>query len=89
MSIVEAAVIAGAVAAILLLTLLGHIRIKRQLAMIRATRREVETLMSVLDERAETLQARCNCGFLHNVRGARRRLADTRTALEREEGAWV
>lgn len=77
--------VAGSIAG---LAVLGHHRIRRQLELIRATRRDVEQLMQVLDERARTLEGRCQCGYLHNVRGAGKRLRTMSAQLGREEATW-
>jgi hypothetical protein len=86
--VVQWAIIGAACAAIFGLSVLGHRRIVRQRVLLRELRAETEQVLVVLDQQALTLQDRCTCGYLHSVRGARKRLLDTRSALEREEARW-
>jgi hypothetical protein len=88
MGVADYLVIGGVLATFLGVAAMGHRRIREQVATIRSLRREVDLLIEVLDERALTLQGRCDCGYLHNVRGARKRLVTMRATLAREEGAW-
>lgn len=81
-------IIGAVLLAILALSVLGHKQIMRQRTFLREARTETEQVLAVLDQQALTLQGRCTCGFLHSVRGAQKRLGNTRTALEREEARW-
>lgn len=85
---VQWTLIAVVLFAIIGLAVLGHKGIVRQRALLRDARRETDQVLSVLEQQALTLQGRCTCGYVHSLRGAHKRLVNTRNALEREEARW-